>query len=232
MCDNIDFSKSPEAWIYPCSRSQNMTTIENFSGQYVCGYEQTDDEQITTGCKTSNFTLNGKIRSWDGTTINPNQQSNVVPVGKTQAPEAQSGGSIPTTLSSTTTRRQARSSSTAVDATGASNSLAGSTTSSSGSKSVPIGAGVGVPLAMLAFSLMGYFLIREKRRRKEAEEKNEKSVEDGSDQDFILEPKPFLDSSTIHEVSGNHGVAQELDSRPTGAVEIHSNQIHEAGLHL
>lgn len=82
-----------------------------------------------------------------------------------------------------------------------------------------IGAGVGAPIAGIAFLLLAFFLIR-----KQAEKK---SKEPAKQEEPPRWSKPLLDSTTIHELNGRDTV-QELDSKPIGAIEIGSNQIYEA----
>ncbi|KAL9584935.1 MAG: hypothetical protein Q9203_004466 [Teloschistes exilis] len=93
-------------------------------------------------------------------------------------------------------------------------------------RSATIGAEIAVSVALIALSLFAFYFLTKRRRRKQAEQaaKAASTKREASPR----WSKDMLDSTNIYELDG-HGTVQELDSRPIGAMEIHSNPIHEAG---
>ncbi|KAI4202002.1 MAG: hypothetical protein LQ350_002907 [Teloschistes chrysophthalmus] len=96
--------------------------------------------------------------------------------------------------------------------------------------SIAIGAGIAIPVALVALSPLGLYLLtkRRRRRRKQAEHNAAAAKASTKRKTPPRWSKDMLDSSNIYELDGR-GTVQELDSRPVGAMEILSNPIHEAG---
>lgn len=87
-----------------------------------------------------------------------------------------------------------------------------------------IGAEIAISVVLIALSLLGFYFFTKRRRRKQAEQAAKAA---STKREAPLRwSKDMLDSTNIYELDG-HGTVQELDSRAIGAMEIHSNPIHE-----
>lgn len=89
---------------------------------------------------------------------------------------------------------------------------------SSNKRDFAIGVGVGLPVAVAALSILGFLLLRERRRQRHAEKTASDDAKAKHRNGEGIAKAEFID-----------GIPRELSSTAIGPNELHCQQIYEAG---